>query len=208
MCVALAVPIAVAEARQQPGVVAERARAALELPASVDSVRKHGAVPESDIRRVLDEVRRRRVSAAEARDVMKETDASIREHGPVDNFGAFVQGRLAAGLRGRALAQSIKAEHARRGIGKGKVLEVTQAGAAKRPAAANAEKGKGRAANSAAKAPTKTAPGAKAKTAPAAKTKTAVTNTNTATKSPSAKTQSTTKNQTKAKTPTKTKARP
>jgi hypothetical protein len=53
--------------------------------------------------------------------------ASVREHGPVDNFGAFVQDQLAAGLRGRDLAAAIHAEHARRGIGKGKKLESKKA---------------------------------------------------------------------------------
>lgn len=91
-----------------------RARAALEIPRIVDSVRKRG-VPEGDIASVMGDVMRRGVPANETRDVLAAADASIKAYGPVDNFGAFVQGRLAAGLRGRALSQAIRDEHARRG---------------------------------------------------------------------------------------------
>jgi hypothetical protein len=48
---------------------------------------------------------------------------AVEANGPIENFGAFVQARLDAGLRGRELAQAIRAEHARRGIGKGSRLE-------------------------------------------------------------------------------------
>jgi hypothetical protein len=104
-----------------------RARAALELPRTVDSVRKHGGIPESEMGAVIGDARRRGVPAHETRDVLVAADAAIRQNGPVDNFGAFVQGRLAAGLRGRDLANAIRAEHARRGIGKGKLLSERRA---------------------------------------------------------------------------------
>jgi hypothetical protein len=102
---------------QQPS-VAERVRAALDVVRIADSVHKRG-VPERDISVIFDEVRRKSIPATETRDVLQATDASLKEHGPVDNFGAFVQSQLAAGKRGRALSQAIRAEHARRGIGGG-----------------------------------------------------------------------------------------
>jgi hypothetical protein len=101
--------------------VRDRIISAIELPRAVDSVRKRGGIPEEEIRVVLEDARRRRIPAGETGDILKEADAAIRDHGPVDNFGAFVQSRLDAGLRGRALAQAIRQEHARRGIGKGKM---------------------------------------------------------------------------------------
>jgi hypothetical protein len=107
---------------QQPGAAdaraaVDRARAALELPRIVDSVRKRG-IPESEINVVLGDVMRRGVPANETRDVLLSADSAIKRHGPVDNFGAFVQGRLQAGLRGRELARAIREEHAKRGKGR------------------------------------------------------------------------------------------
>jgi len=48
---------------------------------------------------------------------------SAEEHGPVDNFGAFVKSKLAEGLRGRDLADAIAIEHKVRGKGKPKGIE-------------------------------------------------------------------------------------
>jgi hypothetical protein len=104
---------------QQPSLI-ERLRAAMQLPAIVDSVKKNSGMPEREVNEVIAEIKRRRMPASEARDVLQEANAAIRDHGPLDNFGAFVKARLDAGLRGRALAQAIRQEHARRGIGKGR----------------------------------------------------------------------------------------
>lgn len=62
----------------------------------------------------------KKVPAHEARQVIDEERVARRDHRPVDNFGAFVQSRLQAGLRGQELAAAIRAEHAARGKGKGK----------------------------------------------------------------------------------------
>ena len=56
----------------------------------------------------------------------------------MDNFGAFVQSRLDAGLRSRALAQAIRQEHSRRGIGKSRVR-----GQGPAPASERAQAGRG-----------------------------------------------------------------
>lgn len=99
---------------------------AILLPRVSDALRKEG-VPEEDVRVAIEEAMRRRVPPAETKQVLDETAQSVRESGPIDNFGAFVQTQLDAGLRGRELAAAIHAEHARRGIGKGKKLGVDKA---------------------------------------------------------------------------------
>lgn len=93
-----------------------RVLAAAELPVSADEARREGA-PDGVIRQVLAAMQSANVPAAEAREVLDEERAAMREHGPVDNFGAFVQAKLDAGLRGRELAAAIRAEHQRRGKG-------------------------------------------------------------------------------------------
>ena len=116
----LATPIALLAAQAtRTGAAMDRVRAALEIPGIVDSIRVHG-LPEDQIHTAIEAVRKAKVPANEARDVLKATDDDIKAHGPVDNFGAFVQTQLAAGKRGRALSAAIRAEHQRRGIGKGK----------------------------------------------------------------------------------------
>lgn len=99
---------------------------AILLPRVSDALRKEG-VPEEDVRVAIQEAMRRRVPPAETKQVLDQTARSVRESGPIENFGAFVQSQLAAGLRGRELAAAIHAEHARRGIGKGKKLGVDKA---------------------------------------------------------------------------------
>ncbi|HSJ62519.1 MAG TPA: hypothetical protein VK922_01315 [Gemmatimonadaceae bacterium] len=93
-----------------------RVLAAAELPVSADEARREGA-PDSVIQRVLAAMQSANVPAHEAREVLDEERAAMREHGPVDNFGAFVQAKLDAGLRGRDLAAAIRAEHQLRGKG-------------------------------------------------------------------------------------------
>ena len=92
----------------------------LGLPRATQEARVLG-VPETDIRVILGTARERGVAPALIVDVIEESNQVIREHGPVDNFGAFVQARLNEGLRGRELAAAIRAEHAERGKGKGHV---------------------------------------------------------------------------------------
>jgi hypothetical protein len=91
---------------------------ALDLPLRARDLRQQG-VPEADVKVVLTTARDKNVPAGEAAEVLDETAKVVREHGPVDNFGAFVQAQLDAGLRGKALADAIKAEHAARGKGHG-----------------------------------------------------------------------------------------
>ena len=108
------------------------------LPVSANAARGEG-VPGDEVRAVLEALRGKNVPAHEARGVLDEARNARREHGPVDNFGAFVQSKLDAGLRGRDLAAAIRAEHVARGKG----------GAAARKGAPGGMKGKSAAAGDA-----------------------------------------------------------
>ena len=101
--------------------------AAAELPVVAVQIRNDG-VAASQVQAAIDAMAASRLRAHEARQLLVDERDAIREHGPVDNFGAFVQTKLAAGLRGRDLATAIKAEHAARGKGK---PQGTKGGAAR-----------------------------------------------------------------------------
>jgi hypothetical protein len=109
-----------AYAQESGGNLYETLRKVWQLPEVTREARQLG-VPESDIRAIFNTARERRVPAGELTEIWIGENASIREHGPVDNFGAFVQERLRQGLRGRDLAAAIRAEHAARGKGKGAI---------------------------------------------------------------------------------------
>jgi hypothetical protein len=91
---------------------------AARLPAAAQESRQLG-VPESDLQGVFRVARDNRLTSTDLLDIFTVENDAIRQNGRIDNFGSFVQGRLAAGLRGRDLADAIHAEHARRGMGKG-----------------------------------------------------------------------------------------
>lgn len=101
---------------QTPDLVS-RILSAAELPVSTAQARVEGT-PSDVIRKVLEVMVGAKVPAGEAHEVIDEERSARRENGPVDNFGAFVQSQLAAGLRGRELAAAIHAEHAARGKGR------------------------------------------------------------------------------------------
>ena len=103
-------------AQQQPSWV-EQLLDAARLPVEAASARQEG-VAGDEIRSVLEAMRTARVPAHEAVTVMDTARAARRDHGPVDNFGAFVQAQLASGKRGRELAAAIRAEHGRSGKGR------------------------------------------------------------------------------------------
>ena len=91
---------------------------AARLPVVATGARQEGAAAD-EVRAVLDAMAKANVPAHEATVVLDTARVVRREHGPTDNFGAFVQAQLAAGKRGQALAAAIRAEHAQRGKGKG-----------------------------------------------------------------------------------------
>ena len=92
--------------------------AAARLPLVTAEARREGVASE-EIRSVLDAMGRAGVPAHEAAAVIDTARVARREHGSMDNFGAFVQSQLAAGKRGRELSAAIRAEHARTGRGRG-----------------------------------------------------------------------------------------
>lgn len=96
----------------------ERLLRALLLPRTTREARQAG-VEEEELRKVLRTGRERDVPPGEMDVILQEEVRAVKEHGPIDNFGAFVQARLDQGLRGRELAAAIRAEHAARGKGKG-----------------------------------------------------------------------------------------
>jgi hypothetical protein len=96
------------------------------LPKATQEARVLG-VPESDLRVVLDTAREKRLPAGVVAEMIRDENDAIRENGPIDNFGAFVQARLNEGLRGRDLAAAIRAEHVAHGKGKGQGLSRSSA---------------------------------------------------------------------------------
>lgn len=109
-------------ARDTARAAATRILDAIRLPTMADVLRSSG-IPVEDVDSAIAGARKEDVPPGELAGIFEETARTVEETGPIDNFGAFVQDRLRAGLRGRDLAEAIRAEHARRGIGKGKKLE-------------------------------------------------------------------------------------
>ncbi|WP_434427697.1 hypothetical protein [Nannocystis pusilla] len=105
-----------AEDRRTPN---ERILGALTLPLKAQALRKAG-VGEGEVKAGLKAAKAKKLAAGDAAELLDEAAKATRDHGPVDNFGAFVQTKLDAGLRGRDLAAAIREEHAARGKGKGK----------------------------------------------------------------------------------------
>lgn len=87
------------------------------LPVVAAQARETG-VTDAQVRDVLGTLRRNQLPADDAWRVFDEEVRAVREGGPKGNFGAFVQTQLDAGLRGRELANAIREEHRRQGIGR------------------------------------------------------------------------------------------
>ena len=100
---------------------------AAQLPMVTAEARREGVASE-EIRAVLEAMGRAGVPAHEATAVIDTARVARREHGSMDNFGAFVQAQLAAGKRGRELSAAIRAEHARLGRGRGRGNAARDAG--------------------------------------------------------------------------------
>lgn len=113
----LAAPSVSAQTTADVEAARERLRAILNLPTRAAETREAGA-SDSTVRTILDILRERQTPAAEAEEILTAQRDAVRENGPVDNFGAFVQAQLSNGLRGRELAAAIRAEHAARGKGR------------------------------------------------------------------------------------------
>ncbi len=114
----LLVPAATQAQTSEARAAGDRFLAMLGIPMRAEEIRKAG-VPDSSVRSVLDILRAKQLPAKDVEEILITERDAAREHGPTDNFGAFVQSRLDQGLRGRDLAAAIRAEHAARGKGKG-----------------------------------------------------------------------------------------
>jgi hypothetical protein len=110
-----------AAAQQQPAAPGslDSVMRILRLPRTTTEARTKG-VPDSQVGGILDVLRRAKVPAADAEEILRAEVEATAAGQSNDNFGAFVQAQHRAGLRGRALADAIHAEQARRGIGRGK----------------------------------------------------------------------------------------
>lgn len=108
-------------AQQQPAAAGslDSVMRILRLPRTTTEARTKG-VPDSQVGGILDVLRRSKVSAGDAEEILRGEVEATAAGQPTDNFGAYVQAQHRAGLRGRALADAIHAEQARRGVGRGK----------------------------------------------------------------------------------------
>ena len=116
----------------------DRLLKAARLPRKAEDVRARG-IPTEEMRKALNAAKSKGIRPGEMSDIADEHRKALDEHGPIDNFGAFVQSQLDKGLRGRDLAAAIRAEHAKRGIGKGNVADK---GRRDRDAGEKGDKGK------------------------------------------------------------------
>jgi hypothetical protein len=101
--------------------------AAAELPRKAQALRDKG-VDRAEVRKAIEATKERRLEARERRELLEAAARAVDEHGPVDNFGAFVRTQLDKGLRGRELAAAIRAEHQARGKGKGHAKKPAEVG--------------------------------------------------------------------------------
>lgn len=98
---------------------------AIDLPRVVADLLDDG-ISADNIVAIIEDVVEKGIPAGETTEILSAASDAVDEHGPVDNFGAFVRGQLDAGLRGRELAQAIREEHARQGGGRGAVARGGQ----------------------------------------------------------------------------------
>lgn len=113
LALALAAPLG---AQGTPTAADSALRRALELPRIMQRARTAG-IPDSSVRGILSEMRRRGVPASEAEPALELEVDAVEAGGRPDNFGAFVRSQVEAGVRGRELAERIRAERQARGLG-------------------------------------------------------------------------------------------
>jgi hypothetical protein len=112
----LALPRA-ARADETPLSLGQALLKAIQLPLVAEMARRAEIDPD-DVKAALTAAVAKKVPAEEMTDVLEAGVAASEVHGPIDNFGAFVQARLDEGMRGRDLADAIRREHVSHGHGK------------------------------------------------------------------------------------------
>jgi len=115
LLVALSIGWSASARAQQSDWVNQILSAAL-LPVVTTQARNAG-LSDADIRAALDAMSRAGLTAQQATTVFENERTFRTEHGPLNNFGSYVQDQLKAGKRGPELAAAIKAEHVRQGKG-------------------------------------------------------------------------------------------
>ena len=101
-------------AGQTAPTLSERVLAAASVPALAQQARAAG-VSHDELELLLDVLADGAVPGTEARTILTEETRAAADHGPVPGLGGFVRAKVAAGVRGQALADAIRAEHAARG---------------------------------------------------------------------------------------------
>jgi len=101
----------------KPGEARGEVLSAIALPQRAQALRDDW-VKADDVKQALDASRKQGLHASEASDTLVAADEAVKANGPVDDFGAFVQSQLDAGLRGKDLAAAIRSEHEAHGKGK------------------------------------------------------------------------------------------
>jgi hypothetical protein len=90
----------------------QRLQALFDLPRITASLRDVG-VPDSTVRSLLYAMDDAKLPEPQEVAALTVARDAAQQNGPANNFGAFVQRRLAAGDRGQVLAKAIRAEHLR-----------------------------------------------------------------------------------------------
>lgn len=90
--------------------------AALELPHAANDARRAG-LGDDQIKVVLELGKDKKADSGDIAKALRAGAEGSKANGPIDNFGAFVQAQLSAGLHGTELAAAIRAEHEANGKG-------------------------------------------------------------------------------------------
>jgi hypothetical protein len=112
--VAPTVRTAVATVAQPTLSDSERLRAVVAVPVAAQAARDAGS-HQAEVARTIATMHQSDVRPDHVVAALQQTADSTREHGHLRGLSDFVQQQLAAGVRGQALADAIRAEHERRG---------------------------------------------------------------------------------------------
>jgi hypothetical protein len=81
-----------------------------DLPEKAQALRDHG-LDADEVSSLLEVVRKSSLPRKEAVDLIAHAGLLVQEHGPIDDFSKFVDGRLQAGERGAVLHGSLTSAH-------------------------------------------------------------------------------------------------
>lgn len=84
--------------------------ALVDMPAKAQALRDHG-LDADEVSSLLQVVQRSSLPRKEAVDLIAHAGLLVQEHGPIDDFSKFVDGRIQAGERGAVLHASLTGAH-------------------------------------------------------------------------------------------------